>query len=296
MGSFLSRRADHLAIRQVALDGRAEPFFVPHRTNVALDVDALRAQHPDPRAVVYLLDYCGPNAAFLMRLCELFPAGVTLLDHHSTAVDLMATITERPSNLRCVLDMGRSGATIALAENPKGAGSLAKVYAYVEDHDLFRHVLPDSEQFTAGLSSMRIEMDFNKNPYAVDQLLNLDFDVVMKVGAAEVDRQATLRANYLEWRYRVRFNQDADQFWSWADDIAANDYAVIPKLGHELAQMSDSGMGAVVRKADGVAQVSLCGVAGADTTTVSKRFGGGGGHKGASGFTVPTEQWESFRK
>lgn len=273
-----------------------ESIFVPHLTNVAIDPDALRAQHPSVELEVYLLDYCGPSVAFINRLCELFKK-VHLLDHHLTAQDMVRSGLLH-KDLRVVVDMNRSGATIALDESglrDSVSPELLKIYAYVEDNDLWRHDdvrCPGSKQFTAGLNSLRINTDFAANPAAIDQLWELDFDAVMKLGAPEMERTRALIADYVEKRYHVMLPGQVD--YTIAVDIEDGDYGIISQLGHVLAVMSASDMGAVVTRQGGNAKVSMRSVKGVDTTVVSKQFGGGG-HAGSSGFNVPHAEWLSFK-
>jgi nanoRNase/pAp phosphatase (c-di-AMP/oligoRNAs hydrolase) len=143
---------------------------------------------------------------------------------------------------------------------------------------------------------MRIDTDFAANPAAITQLWTLDFDAVMALGAVELDRVAVLIARYVEQRYFVMLPGQAD--YTLAVDIDAGDYGITSQLGHNLADMSASSMAAVVtRKEDDPdnVRVSLRSVSGVDTTVVSKQFGGGG-HKGASGCTIPLGQWNGFKQ
>jgi len=39
-----------------------------------------------------------------------------------------------------------------------------EMFDLVEDHDLWRHMLPESQAFAAGLSALNIEFDAQKNP------------------------------------------------------------------------------------------------------------------------------------
>lgn len=271
-----------------------ESIFVPHQTTVAIDPDALRTQYPGVELEVYLLDYCGPSVAFINRLCELFKK-VHLLDHHKTAQDMVCSGLMH-KELRVVVDMNRSGATIALDESGlRDMLSLAllRIYSYVEDNDLWRHALPGSKQFTAGLGSMRIDTNFVANPTAIEKLLTLDFDAVMKLGEPEMERTRALIASYVNKRYRVVLPPHKD--WTSAVDVDDGDYGITSQLGHELANLSESSMGAVVTHNEDKVKVSLRSVQGIDTTVVSKQFGGGG-HISSSGFSVTLEQWNGFKQ
>ncbi len=274
-----------------ALD-RLTPVFVPHKITERLDLRALRDAHPHPDTELFLLDYCGPDAVWLREACELFER-VHLLDHHKTAVEVVAAACGGCHNLIVELDMERSGATIALDwAGMSNTGGVRQLYAYVEDNDLFRHALPHSKAFTAGLASLRLEWDFNANPTLAATMRALRVKDLIDRGVAELDRTRVLIASYLTHRYSVLLPGTTTP--SYAVDIAPDDYDITSQLGHELAAASPSGMGAVYRE-ERVSLRSASAIKGVDTTCVSKVHYGGGGHAGASGFSITRLEWEKLK-
>lgn len=94
-------------------------------------------------------------------------------------------------NLIKVIDMGRSGATIAYdyfkeklingGDNNRAADGNAlkigefdrvrRLFEYIEDRDLWRWKLPDSKAFSSGLDDRNIEYDVNLNPSLFQQVV-----------------------------------------------------------------------------------------------------------------------------
>lgn len=115
---------------------------------------------------------------------------MVILDHHKTALDSLPKDGEGPENLRCVVDMNRSGATISydyFEEKLSSGGTDAKafptslvpgsdaqqvktLFKYIEDADLWRWVLADSKAFSSGLNDMGIEFNAVANMRVFDQV------------------------------------------------------------------------------------------------------------------------------
>lgn len=103
-----------------------------------------------------------------------------MLDHHKTALEMLGSGTSTNGNVTKVIDMDRSGATIAydyfkeklLSGNTSrgidGAvadfGRVRKLFEYIEDADLWRWSLPNSKAFSSGLKDLNLEFDFALNP------------------------------------------------------------------------------------------------------------------------------------
>ena len=113
---------------------------------------------------------------------------VIILDHHKTAAEELASkeaeVKAMP-NLFLNIDMDRSGATIArdyfaLDLDPPTVGDgngnsqvdLGLLFAYIEDNDLWRHALPDSKAFSAGIKDYNFEFDANINTGIFDTLVS----------------------------------------------------------------------------------------------------------------------------
>lgn len=110
---------------------------------------------------------------------------VVVLDHHKTALETLPSNGTGPPNLQILLDMKRSGATIAYdyfvqrlqAHSPSQtflhddkAPRLETLFKYIQDADLWTWALPDSKPFSSGLSDSRIEYSVLKNAEVFDQV------------------------------------------------------------------------------------------------------------------------------
>jgi oligoribonuclease NrnB/cAMP/cGMP phosphodiesterase (DHH superfamily) len=125
------------------------------------------------------------------------PSRVTILDHHKTALETLCGNTTLSENVFKVIDMQRSGATIAfdffrnklltegstlwsnkcdkdtaelkyLPDNK--AEMVHKLFRFIEDGDLWRWKLPNSKAFSSGLKDLDIEFNVNSNCKLFDQV------------------------------------------------------------------------------------------------------------------------------
>src|SRR6185437_7195305 len=130
---------------------------------------------------VYLLDFIG-QGDFVKQVSQKVNK-VVLLDHHKTAIEYVDQWKPLPSNVEVVMDLERSGATIALDYfQPPTTSELRMKYAHVEDNDLWRHALPRTREFSQGLFAKRLEYDHQKNPEIFNQLVDLDLESLIFIG------------------------------------------------------------------------------------------------------------------
>lgn len=109
-----------------------------------------------------------------------------VLDHHKTALEMLGSGSSTNGNVTKVIDMDRSGATIAYdyfkekllsgdtSSGIDGAvadfGRVRKLFEYIEDADLWRWRLPNSKAFSSGLKDLNLEFDFTLNPSLFQQV------------------------------------------------------------------------------------------------------------------------------
>lgn len=109
---------------------------------------------------------------------------VVVLDHHKTALETLKLGTSAGENVTKVIDMDRSGATIAydfFKEKLLAAGDYAKtisifehvkpLFDYIEDADLWKWNLHNSKAFSSGLKDLNIEFNANLNPSLFQQVM-----------------------------------------------------------------------------------------------------------------------------
>lgn len=109
-----------------------------------------------------------------------------VLDHHKTTLEILGSAAPISGNEIKVLDMERSGATIAydyfmekllcadvpfhidcvLAEFQR----MRRIFEYIEDGDLWRWHLPHSKAFSSGLKDLNLEFDVTLNPKLFHQV------------------------------------------------------------------------------------------------------------------------------
>lgn len=107
---------------------------------------------------------------------------VVVLDHHKTSLDMLDIGTPVSGNVTTVIDMQRSGATIAYdyfkAKLSGGDGNSGKdefhrvrrLFEYIEDGDIWKWQLPNSKAFSSGLKDLNLEFDVKSNPSLFQQV------------------------------------------------------------------------------------------------------------------------------
>lgn len=259
---------------------------------------------------VHLLDFSG-GVEFILALCARAKS-VQIADHHKTAQeDIHALMfSERlPANFTVHIDMTRSGATMArdvynvhpvlkARLGDDGAARVLRLFDYIEDNDLWRHVLPGSKAFSAGLAARAIEYDATKNASVWDTLLGLDVDTLIAEGEAVLEEQRRVVASEvaLSFPVHIPFNGAPTGGGLRCLAIVSTHPDLRSDLGNELAKKSaaaglqaagvvayvEPGMGAA---AETTYKVSLRSIGDVDTSALSKSYGGGG-HANASSFNA----------
>ncbi|XP_054778594.1 uncharacterized protein LOC129286636 isoform X2 [Prosopis cineraria] len=265
---------------------------------------------------LYLLDFVGPLDLFRKSPPKLERS--VILDHHKTALENLGSESLVDENVIKVIDMERSGATIAFdyfkekllssradaKHQPvlKQFEGVRKLYDYIEDGDLWRWKLQNSKAFSSGLKDLDIEFDARLNPSLFDQLLLLDVDSVISQGMVSLSRKQKLIDACLSRSYRIALGGGA-----YGSCLAINADAALSELrselGNQLACKSQNlklrAIGAVVYKVpelgnDNMLKISLRSLGNEDTTPISQEFGGGG-HRNASSFMLSSEQFEQWK-
>ncbi|XP_057804171.1 uncharacterized protein LOC131019601 isoform X3 [Salvia miltiorrhiza] len=246
----------------------APPLFFPNTVYSPIRAENLPLNETD---TVYLLDFVGP-LGFVEQLSRKV-GRVVVLDHHKTALEMLGSGTSSTNgNVTTVIDMDRSGATIAydyfkekllagdVNNHTNGAVTefrrVRRLFEYIEDGDLWRWRLPNSKAFSSGLKDLNLEFDATLNPSLFQQAVN-------------ADSIQELRS----------------------------------ELGNELAlkslKMDLRGIGAVVYRVpelenDSLLKISLRSIGDEDTTPISQKYGGGG-HRNASSFKIDNAGFQTWK-
>lgn len=232
----------------------------------------------------------------LLRMAE-HAKTILILDHHKTAAEDLAGFQEpapyeawHDTSLNLVqdsippiaakFDMERCGATMAW--DYFYGGERPDFFAYIEDRDLWRKVLPDGDAFTMALRSY--PQDFEV------------WDRLVKDGPYQMIGEGKTILRYYRQRieelkqhaYIARFpkatfgeNLDIGPF-----AVCNAPYAFASEIAGELCDRDGALFGATFFEVEpGKFQYSLRSRGNIDVSEVAKSFGGGG-HKDAAGFVT----------
>jgi nanoRNase/pAp phosphatase (c-di-AMP/oligoRNAs hydrolase) len=260
---------------------------------------------------VYLLDFVG-SPGFVKQLSSKVDR-VVVLDHHKTALEMMKAGNFGDDNVVKVIDMERSGATIAFDyfkckllglgyDDVNGEFDRSrKLFEYIEDADLWKWRLKNSKAFSSGLKDLNIEFDPHLNPSVFKQLLSLDVDYVINQGMSSLSEKDRLIKEVLGKSYEIALG--SEEFGHCLAVDADSICKLRSELGHQLADKSSKlklrGIGAVVYHVpelenDEMLKISLRSIEDEDTTPISQKFGGGG-HRSASSFLLSSSEFNQWK-
>jgi uncharacterized protein len=265
------------AVRAIDAEGSVEFFAGSHN-------------HAPPEITgrhVILVDFSYSRNA-LLQMSEK-ACSVVVLDHHKTAADELAGFPEPPEffgdkgravrnwiehapRIATLFDMKRSGAGMAWDFFHRGR-SRPDFINYIEDRDLWRNTLPGVEEFTIALRSY--PQDF----LVWDRLVDQGAPVLISEGTS-ILRYYRLRVReFLQCAYVAKLG--GCLCWiSNTPHFAASDVA------GELSKREFQFGATYTESGNGRWQYSLRSNGQFDVSELARQFGGGG-HKGAAGFTAP---------
>jgi oligoribonuclease NrnB/cAMP/cGMP phosphodiesterase (DHH superfamily) len=273
--------------------------YVPYRQNCP--IQPLNMHYLHAECIVYFLDVSG-TISIISEICKRVKR-VVIIDHHQSANDWISNWRKNrsfPKNLQTKFDLGRSGAMLAweyfdingldVTKSIRDIKRVYRLFQYVQDQDLWLHVLPYSQEFTAGFRSLCIELDPNRNKCVWRDLLRLSVGECINNGIPLVKarrdtvfeecKNATLL--YIRGYHCL--------------GVVTNIRHISSYLGSELAKRSVSGIGLVFTKQkqnDTHWSVAARSIKSVDTLQMASLFGGGG-HKNSSGFSIERSNvlWE----
>jgi len=264
--------------------------------------------HPDKRLAVadlpdadelVLVDYCGPDVAWLSECLARYDH-VLLVDHHKTASDMLEALPlanqgkplANQGKLYVIMNDGFSACNLVrrFLELPLGQ-ERAHLWDYIQDNDLYTHVMPGSKALTLGLKARGIEYDIEKNPALWSQLGALRMGELLSEGFKLFEQQAALMSHYMSMVVMKRLGGlDVPSCV-----IRANQHGIINDLGHSMAKAFRIGVGAVCIEDEeaGYARVSLRSLSHVNCLPLAAEYGGGG-HAQSAGFSMPLRQWRAL--
>lgn len=220
-------------------------------------------------AKVTLVDFSYKREV-LLELRKNYP-DLMVIDHHKTAQEDLDGLDYAH------FDMEHSGAVLAWY-HWHGWALMPKLLEYVEDRDLWKKELPESDEFTAGLRSF--EQDFEVWDMLAKgngfQMLIQDGRAILRYIQNQVDYIVNLKAR-------------------WGKILGhhiplVNSPVFQSEIAHKLCEIEPSAPFAAVYhdRKDGLREFSLRSLPDFDVSEVAKAMGGGG-HENAAGFTVKGE-------
>lgn len=213
---------------------------------------------------VVIVDFSYPLEQ--MNIIAQQAASVLVLDHHKTAQEALSSFVGR-FNVEVVFDMEKSGARLAWDHYFPGK-SPNWLVSYVEDRDLWRHALTDSNYANAWISVLPFEFD------KWDRASNAGVHFAATHGASVIAK----RDQYIR---EVSKNNRVVRFHDHTVPIVNAPQTDISELLHTLCQEYLFAVG-WWQRADGKFQYSLRSKS-FDVSEIAKAHGGGG-HKNAAGF------------
>jgi oligoribonuclease NrnB/cAMP/cGMP phosphodiesterase (DHH superfamily) len=241
--------------------------------------DAVRAQEMAGDLVVFADNAPGNGA--LRQLGE-HAGQVVVLDHHVSALErfesepgLATALSARGHLVR--FDLDRSGAVLAW-EHFHPDRALPALLAYVQDQDLWRWALPDSEAVNAAIYSYPRRFD------AWSELAEMPLERLVAEG------RSIARAQRIEVERSLQSAHPITIGGLRLEAVNALFHRAL--IGHELALRATHGApaGAVYRLTGRRVDCSLYSIGDFDVAKIAARYGGGG-HRNAAGFHVPLQDW-----
>jgi oligoribonuclease NrnB/cAMP/cGMP phosphodiesterase (DHH superfamily) len=174
-------------------------------------------------------------------------------------------------------DLSRSGAVLAWEHfHPEAA--VPPLLAYVQDQDLWRWELPDSEAVNAAIYSYPRRFD------AWDELAGMPIDRLVAEG------RSIARAQRIEVERALQNAHAVIVGGLRLEAVNALFHRAL--IGHELALRAAHGSpaGVVYRTTGRRVDCSLYSIGDFDVARIAARYGGGG-HRNAAGFHLPLQDW-----
>lgn len=239
---------------------------------------------------VIIVDFCYSLDVMDRILTEC--SSLRWLDHHKTAIpvfDAFSQFMGGATRIKVVFDLKRSGAGIAWDYFfPNQARPW--LVDYVEDRDLWKKQLPDSDLINAYIACLTF--DFNvwtavASHMTVDQAASNGVIAIAKT--EQYVREVCKNVYFVDWIYKdsLIVIQDKIDFLYYKIPVVNICQVDCSEVLHELCVSHPSSPFSLYwfKRADGMYQYGLRSIGDFDVSVVAKLLGGGG-HKNAAGFQL----------
>lgn len=220
---------------------------------------------------VYIVDFSYPRP-LLERVASVCKT-ITVLDHHKTAEEDLKGLDY------AIFNMNKSGAGIAWDWFFPGARRPWLVDT-IEDRDLWRHALPDTQELMAYISTVPMTIE------AYEDLSNQHVPEVAYQGKGILKYITNYGAKAIE---HVRHEMIGNYLVATMNISYQNCSEHLNQLIEKIHPAFF--VASYFRRADGLWQFSLRSEGAFDVSMIAKIYGGGG-HRNAAGFTISKLPWE----
>lgn len=233
---------------------------------------------PD-NAELYIVDFCYPMDELVVAAQK--ASKIVVLDHHISAQKEFEAYQKHsviPSNLEVNFNQNHSGCMVVW-QYFKGCVEPPILLKHIEDHDLWRHQLPNTEEICKALY-LRLPVNFSAFEKIKLSTLQREGDLLVKQQQLNVTR-------LLKARHGISLNN--------MKGLAVNAPSMFSSdLGHKLAEKS--GTFGLTYSYHGKRKCYDCSLRSIDDFDVSELASvfGGGGHRNAAGFSVDQATFLSF--
>ena len=234
--------------------------LVPVSYGEPVDLARFGGQH------VLVVDFSWPRS--VTEAIRVAAKSLTIYDHHKTAQKELEGLDY------AVFDMNRSGAGITW-DMLNGSLSRPWYVRYVEDRDLWNWKLNSSREISGYLMALPMTIE------AWDKLAFISPKQAVVAGEA-------IRLHIEHYVEGVVKNRVVSRFLNYTIALVNAPYLNISDVCEKLLDYADIGAG-WFQRTDGLIQFSLRSRGDLDVSAIAKDFGGGG-HKNAAGFQLPTRE------
>jgi len=236
--------------KEVITNGDASFLAIPERYGTKFDTLKELFEYfasPDERFEVYLIDFYERGFFELLARYGKKVDKVVIVDHHKTAADKMEKEPAREvfkGKLQRVVDLNHSAAVLSWKFFFGEKSSVPKLFEFVEDRDLWRWALENSEEVNAYLDA---EV-FNGEdvPEILKKLWYLSDNAEFEKRFSEIISKGKTLVKYRRALVREVIKATLHEVEIGGERFpAVNSTIFVSDIANELARMSDKGVGVV---------------------------------------------------
>lgn len=245
-------------------------FWLKHKDEVEYFPGYYDGELPDVKdREVYFLDFSYKLNVITKLLEE--AKHITIIDHHLSAMEDLKDF-EHPK-LTKHFEMGHSGAVLAYMHCFPGE-EVPMFFKYIEDRDIWKFRYPESKDFAAALFSYEYDIEVWNNLYTT-----------MHLGSFLQEGKAILRKQNKDIKELLRQCKRRMTIAGFDVPVASLPYTLASDACHIMAE--GESFSACYFDTETLRKFSLRSKEnGEDVSKIAVLFGGGG-HRSASGFSVP---------